>query len=188
MSDESPRPKPNTFSAIKRLVSRSRTRSTRAPRPRPSVLICSSLRVIGPSSASACTVRGLSSLITNTLCRLCYQAPFPYRATASAVWAAYCRRKALRLLTEYWFGVPCVADALYVRWDAESKAFVLGTEYIAGRGPRLSPPDPYLVQRWLGGRALPPRPIDDMDTLVAFMDQLRSLLQESGFTGTQWQV
>src|SRR5919201_2817762 len=122
--------------------------------------------------------RGLSSLLTNALYRLCYQAPFPYRATASAVWAAYYRRKVLRLLTEYWFGRPCVADALYVRWDAESKAFVLGTEYIAGHGPRLSPPDPYLVQRWLGGRALPPRPIHEMDTLVAFMDQFRSHLQE----------
>jgi hypothetical protein len=132
--------------------------------------------------------RGLSSLITNTLYRLCYQVPFPYRATASAVWAAYYRRKVLRLLTEYWFGVPCVADALYVRWDAESKAFVLGTEYIAGRGPRLSSPDPYLLQRWLGGRSLPPRPIDDMATLVAFMDRLRSHLRESGLTGAQWQV
>jgi hypothetical protein len=132
--------------------------------------------------------RGLSSLITNMLYRFCYQAPFPYRATASAVWAAYFRRKALRLLTEYWFGVSCVADALYVRWDADSKAFVLGTEYIAGHGPRLSPPDAYLVQRWLGGRALPPRPIHEMDTLVAFMDQFRSHLQESGFIGTQWQV
>jgi hypothetical protein len=131
---------------------------------------------------------GISSLITSTLYRLCYQAPFPYRATASAVWAAYYRRKALRLLTKYWFGVSCVADALYVRWDAESKAFVLGTEYIAGHGPRLSPPDPCLVQRWLGERSLPPRPIDDMDTLVAFMDQLRSHLQDSGFIGTQWQV
>jgi hypothetical protein len=132
--------------------------------------------------------RGLSLLITKTLYRLCYQAPFAYRATASAVWAAYYRRKALRLLTEYWFGVPCVADALYVRWDAESKAFVLGTDYIAGHGPRLSPPDPYLVQRWLRRRSLPPRPTDDMDTLVAFMEQLRSHLQESGFTGTQWQI
>jgi hypothetical protein len=131
---------------------------------------------------------GISSLITSILYRLCYQASFPYRATASAVWAAYFRRKALRLLTEYWYGVPCVADALYVRWDTESKAFVLGTEYIAGHGPRLSSPDPYLLQRWLGRRSLPPRPVDDMDTLVAFMDQLRSHLQESGFTGAQWQV
>ncbi|HSF30889.1 MAG TPA: hypothetical protein VLK82_10525 [Candidatus Tectomicrobia bacterium] len=75
--------------------------------------------------------RGWSAPLTNALYRLCYQVPFPYRRTASAARAAYYRRKALRLLTEYWFGVPGVADALYVRWDSASKAFVLGTEYVA---------------------------------------------------------
>ncbi|MBI3303105.1 MAG: hypothetical protein HYZ72_13650 [Deltaproteobacteria bacterium] len=132
--------------------------------------------------------RGISSLITNALYRLFYQASFPYRTTASAVWTAYYRRKAVRLLTEYWFGAPCVADALYVRWDAEANAFILGTEYIAGRGPRVSPPDAYALHRWLRARSLPPRPVEEMDTLVAFMDRLRSHLRESGFIGTQWQV
>src|SRR5919108_2704725 len=66
--------------------------------------------------------RGWSSRLVDTLYGLCFQAPFPYRTTASAVWSAYYRRKAIRLLTEYWFGEPCVADALYVRWDAALKA------------------------------------------------------------------
>jgi hypothetical protein len=132
--------------------------------------------------------RGLSPYLTRALYRLCYQAPFPYRSTADAVWAAYYRRKALRLLTTYWFGAPCVADALYVRWDAVANAFVLGTEYIAGRGPRLSPPDPRRLLRWLGIGALPPRVADDMDGLLAFMERLRRHLRDSGFIGAQWQV
>jgi hypothetical protein len=132
--------------------------------------------------------RGLSSSITTALYWLCYQAPFAYRTTASAVWSAYYRRKALRLLSEYWFGRPCVADALYVRWDRAAQAFVLGTEYIAGRGPRVASPDPCLLQRWWGASALPPRPPQEMDELVAFMERLRAHLRDSGFIGAQWQV
>ena len=131
--------------------------------------------------------RGWSSRLVDTLYGLCFQAPFPYRTTASAVWSAYYRRKAIRLLTEYWFGEPCVADALYVRWDAALKAFILGTEYVTGRGPRLPPPDPDVLQRWLG-KSVPPRPVAEMETLLMFMDGLRSHLHDSGFIGAQWQV
>jgi hypothetical protein len=131
--------------------------------------------------------RGLSSRLVDTLYGLCFQAPFPYRTTASAVWAAYYRRKAIRLLTEYWFGEPCVADALYIRWDAALKAFILGTEYVAGRGPRLPPPDPDVLQRWLG-KSVHSRPVAEMETLLSFMDRLRSHLHDSGFIGAQWQV
>jgi hypothetical protein len=132
--------------------------------------------------------RGLSSWITNLLYWLAYQTPFAYRATANAVWAAYYRRKAIRLFTEYWFGVPCIADAFYLRWDAGASAFVLGTEYIAGRSPQVGRPDPYLLQRWLGVKSLPPRPVQEIDALVGFMDRLRAHLGESGFIGAQWQV
>jgi hypothetical protein len=119
---------------------------------------------------------------------LAYQAPFAYRTTANAVWAAYYRRKAIRLLTEYWFGVPCIADALYIRWDAAAGAFVLGTEYVAGRPPRVSRTGPYLLQRWLRIKSLPPRPVQEIDALVGFMGLLRFHLGESGFVGAQWQV
>ncbi len=132
--------------------------------------------------------RGLSSLITNTLYRLCYQAPFPYRTTASAVWTAYYRRKAIRLLTEYWFGAPCVADALYVRWDAEAKAFILGTEFVVGRGPRVDSPTSYTCEPRRQAGPLPPEATEQMDALVVFMGRLRSHLRESGFIGTQWQM
>jgi hypothetical protein len=131
---------------------------------------------------------GIASSLTAALYRLCFQAPFPYRSTASAVWAAYYRRKAVRLLSAYWFGVPCVADALYVRWDQAARAFVLGTEYVAGRGPRVAAPDPYLLPRWLGALPHSPRPAAEMDELVAFLERLRLHLRDSGFIGAQWQV
>ncbi|HSF29311.1 MAG TPA: hypothetical protein VLK82_02405 [Candidatus Tectomicrobia bacterium] len=132
--------------------------------------------------------RGLSAFLTTLLYWLAYQAPFAYHTTANAVWAAYYRRKAVRLLTEYWFGVPCIADALYIRWDAAAGAFVLGTEYIAGRPPRVSRTDPYLLHRWLRMQSLPPQPVQETDALVGFMDCLRFHLGESGFVGAQWQV
>lgn len=132
--------------------------------------------------------RGLSSSLTTILYRLCYQAPFAYRTTASAVWSAYYRRKVLRLLSEYWFGRPCVADAFYVRWEPAAQAFVLGTEYVPGRGPRVAATDLYLLQRWWGTSAVPPRPRREMNELVAFMERLRAHLHDSGFIGAQWQV
>ncbi|MGH8058001.1 MAG: hypothetical protein ACREOH_12325, partial [Candidatus Entotheonellia bacterium] len=131
---------------------------------------------------------GLSSLITKVLYWLCFQSPFPYRTTARAVWTAYFRRKALRLLTEYWFGAPCVADALYVRWDEDARAFVLGTQYIAGRGPRIDFSDPSPLPRRRRAASHSPRPRDDMGGLITFMDRLRLHLRESGFIGAQWQV
>jgi hypothetical protein len=130
---------------------------------------------------------GVSSLLTHALYRGCFQSPFPYRTTVRAVWAAFYRRKAIRLLTEYWFGEPRVADALYVRWDGVENTFVLGTEYIDGRGPRVSSPDPDAPRPW--PRLRPPQDArDEMSELIAFMDRLRAHLGESGFVGAQWQV
>ncbi len=88
----------------------------------------------------------VSAFIRDTLYWVCFQAPFPYRTNMDAIQAAVFRRKVLRSLTEFWFGRPLVAEAWYTRWDDTAKAYVLGTEYVAGRGPRPAEYNPHILR------------------------------------------
>lgn len=144
---------------------------------------------------------GLSRLGRDILYRACFQAPHPYGTRTSALRAALQRRKVHRDLTQFWFGAPLIADGLYTRWDTDQGCLMLGTEYIAGRGPRPGELDPHrfrkivnsLTTRIRHPRARSPRshgksPPWEIDEATAVLDRLRARFNEAGFVGSQWQV
>ncbi|MCK4814184.1 hypothetical protein KA005_00315, partial [bacterium] len=112
------------------------------------------------------------SILTRWTYKLAFQAPLPYRTNINAVATAYYTRKVVRDLTVAWFGTPRVADALYIRWDNKHVGWVLGTEYIKGRGP-----DPVLRNSKY-----------EISELMAFMDKLMDHLYEAGLYGPMWQA
>ena len=126
-------------------------------------------RVNGELVAEKQFVHG--NILTRGLYKLCFQAPLPYRTNRFAIASAYYTRKVVMHLTEFWFGTPRVADARYIRWDDGNCGWVLGTEYIEGRGP-----NPLLRN----GNY-------EIFELEAFMDRLRDHLMESGLYGPIWQ-
>ena len=91
--------------------------------------------------------RSLPEMGRNAIHMACFQAPFPYNSKENAIRAALYRRKVLRDLTQFWFGTPMIADAHYTRWDESAKGYVLGTEYVNGRGPKPGEFDP---RKYLG--------------------------------------
>jgi hypothetical protein len=112
------------------------------------------------------------SSMTRWLYKLSFQAPLAYRNNKHAVAAAYYTRKVVRDLTEFWFGSPRVAEAKYIRWDEQNDGWVLGTEFIKGRGP-----DPN--QR---GTKF------EIFDLTSYMDDLMEHLYEAGLYGPMWQA
>lgn len=147
------------------------------------------------------TQQGLSTSARGLVYRIFFQAPPPYEARESAVRASLFRRKVLRDLTELWFGRPLVADAYYTRWHEEEKAFVLGTEYIEGRGPRPGPINRRFFRRLLHNyptrffktitRSKFSREKNsnwEIDEAVAQLDRFKDKFHQAGFTGSEWQV
>ena len=112
------------------------------------------------------------SAMTRWLYKLSFQAPLAYRNNEHAVATAYYTRKVVRNLTEFWFGTPRVAEAKYIRWDKKNEGWVLGTEFIKGRGP-----DPN--QR---GTKF------EIFDLTSYMDDLMEHLYEAGLYGPMWQA
>ncbi len=108
---------------------------------------------------------GLKGLVASVANLAAFQTPNPRRRNYHAVRADYYRRKVVSLLSEYWFGESRMADATHTRFDKETDAFVLGMEFVDGRGYEYS----------------------DKETLK-FMKELTSHLYSSGFAGLTWQV
>jgi hypothetical protein len=147
------------------------------------------------------TKRSLSSLFRDVIYGICFQAPFPYGSKESATKAAMYRRKVLRYLTDFWFGVPLVADVIYTRWDERTSSYVLGTEYIEGRGPRPGQFDPRLFRnlvlkyfsillKGITGREIK-RDLSqnwEIDEAAAVLDELKDRFHQAGFIGSEWQV
>jgi len=147
------------------------------------------------------TRRNLSQLFRNLIYWLCFQAPFPYGTRRNAVKAALFRRKVLRDLTEFWSGTPQVADAHYTRWDDEARAFVLGTEYIEGYGPKPGQFNPRALRNLvlnypvrlckilIGHRTEKVKgPPWEIDKAAKKLDELKARFHQAGFIGSEWQV
>ena len=147
------------------------------------------------------TKRGCSSFFRDIIYSLCFQAPFPYGSKESATKAALYRRKVLRELSEFWFGVPQVADAIYTRWDRQTRSYVLGTEYIEGRGPRPGQFDPHrfrssvlkytscLLKAVIKHDTKRATSQDwEIDEAATMLDKLKDRFHQAGFVGSEWQV
>ncbi len=112
------------------------------------------------------------SALTRWLYKLSFQAPLAYRNNVNAAATAFYTRQVIRDLTDFWFGSPRVAEAKYIRWDSENEGWVLGTEYIKGRGP-----DPNLRDTKF-----------EIFELISYMDKLMEHLYEAGLYGPMWQA
>jgi len=140
--------------------------------------------------------------LTRFLYGLFFQSPFAYQASEDAILAALFRRQvALDLLRYFHGGAKLVAEAYYVRWDEASQSYVLGTEFIRGRGIIPQDVDPLFLRRFLFNYlARPvarlfgqrwdkkPAPPEEVRELLALMRQMEGEFIRAGLVGTGWQV
>ncbi len=125
-----------------------------------------------PLAAKVFSARGLVRLVQVVL----LGAPNPYQWCRAALEAARLRRELLAALVRFWFGERLrVAAPRGVRWCAQARAWVLETEFIAGRHAALSQPfRPHASEaRRLEREILRP---------------LRVRLREAGLIGMCWQA
>ncbi len=132
-------------------------------------------------------------LLTRSIYRASFQAPFAYQDSADAILAAFYRRRIAAAIVQARAPEAAVAKPLYVRWDEESQAMVLASEYIQGRGIIPQEADPWMTRRWFAtrlgkGSLAPPAPREEIDDLLGLMTKLEDLLVDCGLTGSGWQV
>lgn len=132
-------------------------------------------------------------LLTRAIYRASFQAPFAYQDSADAILAAFYRRRIAAAIVQAFAPEASVAKPLYVRWDEESQAMVLASEFIQGRGIIPQEADPWMTRRWLAtrfgkGSLAPPAPPEEINELLGVMTKLENLLVDCGLTGSGWQV
>ncbi len=132
-------------------------------------------------------------LLTRLIYRIAFQAPFAYQDNADAILASFYRRRVAASIVQAMIPEARVAQPLYVRWDQQSRAMVLASEYIRGRGITPASADPRMLRRLaarLLGRSekVAAAPAEEIDDLLDLMTRLESLLVECGLTGSGWQV
>ncbi len=133
------------------------------------------------------------ALLTRLIYRLGFQAPFGYQTNQDAIVASFYRRRVAGAIIEAMEPGTRVAEPLYVRWDADAHAFVLGSEFIDGRGIMPQPLDSHMIRRrvsrWFGRAAVcPDRPREEVRDLLGVMTRLETLFLDCGLTGSGWQV
>ncbi len=131
-------------------------------------------------------------LLTRTIYRAAFQSPFAYQDNAAAICASYYRRRVAAAIIKALAPEARVAMPLYVRWDAQSQAMVLASEFIRGRGVTPAPVDSKMIRRGITGLYSKPETSDEtppeIDQLVGLMTKLETLLVNSGMVGSGWQV
>lgn len=132
-------------------------------------------------------------LLTRTIYRAAFQAPFAYQDNAEAILASFYRRRVAAVIIQAFAPETSVAKPLYVRWDHQSQAMVLASEFIRGRGVVPQSVDSKRFRRWFASKVRQPDPAPapptaEIDELVTLMTKLESLLVRSGLTGSGWQV
>ncbi len=132
--------------------------------------------------------------LTRTIYRLSFQAPFAYQSNRDAILASFYRRRvAAAIVAASDTGVK-VATPLYVRFDEATGSWVLAAQWINGRGIKPAPAD---RSRWRRSLSAPrftkhagesPKKKTEVEDLVDTMHQLETLFNDSGLTGSGWQV
>lgn len=125
-------------------------------------------------------------LLTRTVYRLSFQAPFAYQSNYNAIATCFYRRRVAAAVIACGDTQAKVAAPLYVRYDAASRAWVLAAQWIQGRGIRPLAADPHRIASLLGGRVQ--ERFGEIDELVETMGSLESCLVDSGLIGSGWQV
>ncbi len=131
--------------------------------------------------------------LTRAIYRCAFQAPFAYQASQDAVLACFYRRRVAARLVKVLLPETAVSEPLYVRWDKQRRAYVLGCQLIQGRGIRPASVDTGMLQRvvrHLFGLRLPEtdRTPAEIEQLLILMEKLEALFRECGLIGSGWQV
>jgi hypothetical protein len=131
-------------------------------------------------------------LLTRFIYRCAFQAPFGYQNSEDAILACFYRRRVADALIRVFVPETRVARPLYARWDAESAAYVLGSELIQGRGIRPGSVNFRTLRDLLPWTSASSEDHhhspEEIDELLDLMSRLESLLRESGLVGSGWQV
>lgn len=128
-------------------------------------------------------------LLTRFIYRCVYQSAFPYQVSEDAIQACFYRRKVASRLLRAFVPDTAIAEPLYVRWDAESSAYVLGAEFVDGRGIKPAPANLHRFRGWFSSKdsAAQAEPAE-IDQLLDVMERTENMLRESGLVGSGWQV
>lgn len=139
-------------------------------------------------------------LLTRLIYRFSFQSPFAYQKNRDAISACFFRRKVAAAVLAVaeddgstTLPMPEVARPLYIRFDQESRAWVLAAKWVDGRGIIPAAPDASRIGRRLRsvttrGQAHLIDRSDEVDQLVAVMARTETLLGQSGLYGSGWQV
>ena len=134
-------------------------------------------------------------LLTRIIYRLSFQSPFAYQSNRDAILACFYRRRVAAVVLANSNIDARIARPLYIRFDEDSRAWVLAAEWIQGRGIKPAPADAGAVRRrFFGSRAkqqtATPQPTEpaEIDTLVSTMHELEAMLDVCGLVGSGWQV
>lgn len=129
-------------------------------------------------------------LLTRIIYRLSFQSPFAYQSNRDAILACFYRRRVAAAVLANSNIDAKIARPLYIRFDKDSKAWVLAAEWIQGRGIKPAPADAAAVRsRFSWSRAKSQTtPPAEIDTLVSTMHELEAMLDVCGLVGSGWQV
>ena len=129
-------------------------------------------------------------LLTRIIYRLSFQSPFAYQSNRDAILACFYRRRVAAAVLANSNIDAKIARPLYIRFDEDSKAWVLAAEWIQGRGIKPAPADAAGVRRrflWSRAKQQTTEPAE-IDTLVSTMHELEAMLDVCGLVGSGWQV
>ncbi len=132
-------------------------------------------------------------MLTLFIYRVAFQAPFAYQHNANAILACFYRRRVAGAIVDATGTGTRVAEPLYVRWDADTQAFVLGSEFVRGRGIVPQATDAHGVRRRFARKfgdesKYPAKPPQEIHELLRVMTELESLFRQCGLEGSGWQV
>ncbi len=134
--------------------------------------------------------------LTRLIYRLGFQAPFAYQKNRDAILTAFYRRRVAAAVLKLHGNPTTVAMPTYVRYDNESKSWVLAAQWIQGRGVKPAAAKTNRLSTWckqlFGATRVSPKDATtntpEIVQLVAKMRELESQFQQAGLYGSGWQV
>ncbi len=130
-------------------------------------------------------------LLTRTIYRSVYQSSFPYQTSSDAILACYYRRRVASKLLKAVVPDVRIAEPLYVRWSSQVSAYVLGAEFVAGRGIKPAPASPNRIRSLFGSPGNGPtddNQPEEIEELLDVMQRVETMLGDAGLVGSGWQV
>lgn len=149
-------------------------------------------RLVDVTLGDGSTIRAVEKLfapglLTRTIYRLAFWAPFAYRDNRNAILTAYYRRRIAAEIFRRSNLPVSVAQSRYVRFDEQANAWVLGADWIQGRGIRPAPPArPHLKNKKSGTPNKTDKP--EIQQRIEIMRQAGDFLHHAGLGGSVWQI